>query len=156
MFRSFVVPSLLLLAACGQQDAAPAPDTNTEANVAKTADTSAPTQSAVPTADKPKLDGDWSVVDVKGDPVSGVGVGFHGGLATVSAGCLKRSWSYTQNGGAVTFKPGGVGANCGRSTTVAEETVFQALSESNMAIFEDDGRKVSLTGYGGSVTLARR
>ena len=103
MFRSFVVPSLLLLAACGQQDAAPAPDTNTETNAATaTSDTTAATPGAAPTADKPKLEGNWSVVDVKGDPVSGVGVGFHGGMATVSAGCLKRSWSYTQNGGAVT------------------------------------------------------
>ena len=145
MRRSFALAALLSIAACGQQqDPAPPPANESAAAVEKPA---------------PTLEGQWSVAALDGRPVgasSAMTASFAAGKASISSGCLRRAWTYTQKKNVVTFAvDSGGSSNCG-GTSGEQETAFAALTEANIAIFNKDGSEASLSGTGGNLTLRRR
>ena len=146
-----VVPLVLLalIASCNQQQPA-APPANDAAAVP-----AAP--AAMPAV--PSLKGNWRVTAIGGQPVAGTAMAAAIGDsdASISAGCLRRGWTYTQDRNLVAFtgSPGG-SSNCGRSPSAEEETAFGALGDANLAIFAKDGREATLSGTGGTLTLERR
>ena len=148
MVRIAPLAALFLLAACGQQDSAPA-----QANEAAAAE-KAPSE-------VPSLEGNWTVTKVGGvaDAASlGMTAAISKDMVTLTTGCLKRAWTYTQNRNVVSFtaSPGG-SSNCGGgSPSAGAETAYGALTEANIAIFSKDGKEASLSGTGGGLTLERR
>jgi hypothetical protein len=149
MTRALPFVALLLITACGQQDRSVAPQSNEAA-----AEAAAPAAAEVPS-----LEGEWRVTLIEGRDVGGIGMtaAMDGGKASISTGCLRRAWTYTQNRNVVSFtaSPGG-SSNCGRTPSVDEETAYAALNEANIAIFDKDGKEASLSGTGGTLTLQRR
>ena len=140
--------STLMLAACNQQDEAPAPVQNKQA------------EAPGPTAEVPSLEGRWRVTMAEGRDASAMGMtaSFAGNSATLSTGCFRRGWSYTQQRNAVAFTTSPSGSsNCGGSRPGAgEEGAFAALAESNIAIFAKEGKEATLSGTAGTLTLERR
>lgn len=149
MTRIVALVLLALLASCNQQQPA-APPANDAA--------AAPAASAAKPA-VPSLRGNWRVTAIGGQPVAGTAMTAAIGTssASISAGCLRRGWTYTQDRNLVAFSgsPGG-SSNCGRSPSAEEETAFGALGDANLAIFAKDGREATLSGTGGTLTLERR
>ena len=148
MTRALTLAALLCLAACSQQQPAPA-------NEAEAAPAEQVAEKAVPS-----LEGNWDVAAIDGRPVDGSSamvVSFIGGKAIVASGCLLRAWTYRQNKNVVSFSADPRGsANCqGGSTTAQQETAYAALQEANIAIF-GEGSEASLSGTGGNLTLKRR
>ena len=146
-----VVPLVLLalIAGCSQQQPA-APPAN---------DVAAAPVAPVAKPGVPSLTGDWLVTAIAGQRVAGAAMAaaIGDGRANVSAGCLRRGWTYTQDRNLVAFTgaPGG-SSNCGRSPSAEEETAFGALGDANLVIFAKDGREATLSGTGGTLTLERR
>jgi len=150
MARTLPLALFLLIAGCGQKDQPSAPASNGAAE--------APAAPAARLA-VPSLKGDWRVTAVTGAPSAGsaMTVTFGGGRASVSAGCLRRAWTYTQDRNLVAFTSSSGGStNCGRSPSAEEETAFSAIGDSNLAIFGKDGGEVTLSGTGGTLSLERR
>jgi hypothetical protein len=151
MTRILPIAALLLVSACGQQEQAPA-----AANEANSATASADTPVAVPA-----LAGAWSVAAIDGRPVgadSAMIANFDGGKVSISSGCLRRAWTYTQKRNVVAFSvnPGG-SANCGGGTPSGDqEAVYAVLTQANIVIFGKGGSEASLSGTGGGLTLKRR
>ena len=148
MIRIVPIAVLSILASCGQQEAPPP-----QANEA--------VESAPERAEVPSLEGRWAVTRVGGvaDAASmGMTAAIGGGSVTLTTGCLKRAWTYTQKRNAVAFTSSPAGSsNCGGgSPSAAAETAYAALTEANIAIFSKDGKEASLSGTGGSLTLERR
>ena len=148
MIRIFPTAALLVLAACGQQESE-APRLANEA-----AEAQAPSEA-------PSLEGNWAVTSV-GGVLDAAKLGMTAAITkdsvTLSTGCLRRAWTYTQNRNVVAFtaSPGG-SSNCGGgSPSAGAETAYAALTEANIAIFSKDGKEASLSGTGGSLTLERR
>ena len=143
MIRTLTAATLLLVAACGRQEA-PAP---TPAN-----DVAATPAAPAKKAEVPSLAGTWRVAGG-----SGLSATFSGGKVVLSEGCLRRAWTYKQDRNTVSFasNPGG-SSNCGQSPSAALENAFGPLSEANLAVFAKDGRTVSLSGLGGTLQLERR
>ena len=142
MIRTLTAATLLLVAACGRQEA-PAP-------------TPANDVAAVPAApakkDVPSLAGTWRVAGG-----SGLSATFSGGKVVLSEGCLRRAWTYKQDRNTVSFASNpGSSSNCGQSPSAALENAFGPLSEANLAVFAKDGRTVTLSGLGGTLQLERR
>jgi len=133
----------MLVAACNQQDQAPAPAPDAVAE----APTPPPAKAPVPS-----LEGAW---DVAG---AGMTLTLKNGKATMAAGCLRRGFTYKQNGNSVSFASDPSGsANCGgQSPSGAQETAFAALTDANLAVFGKDGGEATLTGLGGTLSLERR
>ena len=135
------IVALLLVSGCGQPDqpAASAKETVT-----------APAAPAAKAA-IPSLEGKWRVAQP-----AALDLTIGKGTATLSSGCLRRGFTFRQDRNQVTFasSPGG-SSNCGRSPSAAEETAFAALADANLAMFTKDGR-VTLSGYGGMLSLERR
>jgi hypothetical protein len=139
----FIVAAALLCAACNQKEEAAAPAPNAVAEAPKP---------PAPKAPVPSLEGSWNVAGGTGLTLT---VG--GGKATMAAGCLKRGFTFKQDRNQVVFgsNPSG-SANCGSPPSAAQETAFAALADANTAIFGKDGKTVTLSGYGGIVSLERR
>lgn len=134
--------AIILLAACNQQEqpAAPVKDM-AEAPAAK-----------LPV---PSLKGEWRVTSISGRPGASLSASFGEGTASLSAGCLKRAFTYTQDRNTVSVKGAPGGSNCGGSSAAAE-TAFGALADANLLIFDKDGREATLSGPGGTLALERR
>lgn len=156
--RIVTIAALLLAAACNQHSVhgdAVSNDAAANANL----ETPSPEASAEkPVA--PLLDGNWQLSEVDGRPVeagSSTTAAFGGGDLRVTAGCNRRSWTFTQKGNIVAFKanPGG-SSNCEKSPNVDQESAFLALDRATMVIFANQGSEASLSGDGGNVTLVRR
>ncbi len=146
MNRILPLFALLLVTACDRQE--PAPPANAVAE--------APPPPAAKAA-VPSLKGDWRVVTVSGNPGGSLALSVGDGQASMSAGCLRRGFTYTQDRNTVAFASAPAGStNCGRSPSGAEEAAFAALGDANMAIFGKDGRDVTLSGFGGTLALERR
>jgi hypothetical protein len=150
MTRLLPIVALLLIAACDKQDSTAVPSANEAA--------AAP---AVPPAatEVPSLEGDWKVSMIGGRDVAGLGMtaAMGGRKASISTGCFRRAWTYTQNRNVVAFtaSPGG-SSNCGNPPSGDEESAYSAINDANMAIFGKGGKEVSLSGTGGMLTLQRR
>ena len=87
----------------------------------------------------------------------GLAAAIGGGKASLSTGCLRRSWTYTQKRNVVAFAADPAGSNnCGRTPSGDEEVAYAAIDAANMAIFANEGREASLSGTGGTLTLQRR
>ena len=147
MIRTITLASLILLSACDQPNQPIAPASNDTAQ--------APAPTAKPTV--PSLNGDWRVTAIAGQPVTGLAAALANGRASLSAGCLRRAWTFKQDRNLVAFTgaPGG-SSNCGRSPSAEEETAFTAIGDANLAIFANEGREATLSGTGGTLTLERR
>jgi heat shock protein HslJ len=146
----------LLIAACDKQDSKMAPPTN-EVAVAPVESSATTVSSAI--AETPSLQGNWKVSMIGGRDVAGLGMTatLGEGKATISTGCFRRAWTYTQSRNVVTFKAAPAGSsNCAGQPSANEEAAHLAISEANMAIFAKDGKEVSLSGTGGMMTLHRR
>ena len=147
MIRILPLAGFLLLAGCGQPDQA-APAANDMAQIAP-----------APQAAVPSLAGEWRITGVTGTPTSGeaMTIVFADGRASVTAGCLRRAASYTQDRNAVdfaAFSPSG--GDCSRLPSAQEDLTFVALDDANLAIFGEDGSQTSLSGSGGTLALERR
>ena len=140
--------AMLMTAACGQEDKASPPPNELAAAP------SAPEAAA----EVPALEGQWTVAAVDGKPLSATSTAaFQGGKATISSGCHRRAWTYTQKGNVVAFTadPGG-SSSCGDGTSAEQEAAFAAMEGASMAIFGKDGAEATLSGTGGTLTLQRR
>ena len=148
MTRTLPCALFILVAACGQQDRPAAAPTN---------DVAAAPATPVAKAAVPSLNGDWRVTAIAGQPVAGMTAAFADGRASLSAGCLRRGWTFKQDRNLVAFAGApGSSSNCGRSPSAEEETAFSAVGDANLAIFAKDGREATLSGTGGTLTLERR
>ena len=152
MRRYIAIAALLSIAACGQQQDPSPPTANESAPVAEQPAAGRP---------EPNLEGQWSVAALDGRPVgaaSAMTASFERGKASISSGCLRRAWTYTQKRNVVSFAADqGGSANCeGRGSTAEQETAYSALQEASIAIFNKDGSEASLSGTGGNLTLRRR
>jgi hypothetical protein len=149
MTRFAPIAALLLLAACSQQES-PAPSQANEA-----------AEPAKAPAEVPSLVGSWVVSRIGGIPDSaalGMTAAITKDAVTLSTGCFRRAWTYTQNRNVVAFtsSPGG-SSNCGGGSPGASaEAAYAALTEANIAIFSKDGKEANLSGTGGTLTLERR
>ena len=149
MRSALFIVAALSLAACNQQDGTPQPaNDSTAAPEAKPAET-------------PKLDGDWQVAALDGKPVgagSAMTVSFASGKASISAGCVRRAFTYTQKRNVVSFAANPAGSsNCeGRGTNAEQATAADALQQASIVIFGQDGTEANLSGTGGNLTLRRR
>ena len=142
MNRTLSIVALLMVASCGQPDQPAAPAKETVA--------AAP--SPVAKAAIPSLKGQWRM-----STPAALDLTIGEGQATLSSGCLRRGFTFRQDGNQVAFASAPAGSsNCGRSPSLAEETAFAALADANLAVFATDGRKVMLSGLGGMLALERR
>ena len=148
MIRIIPTAALLVLAACGQEESQAPRQANEVA------------EAQVP-SEVPSLEGNWAVTRV-GGVLDAAKLGMTAAITkdsvTLSTGCLRRAWTYSQNRNVVAFtaSPGG-SSNCGGgSPSAGAETAYAALTEANIAIFSKDGKEASLSGTGGSLTLERR
>lgn len=151
MRRTLPLFALLSVAACTSQESASSKESE-KASVAG--------QPVAEETNVPALDGQWSVAAIDGKPVgagSAMTATFAAGRATISSGCLRRGWTYTQKRNVVSFStdPGG-SANCGGGTSGEQETAYAALERASIAIFDKDGNEANLSGTGGNLTLRRR
>jgi hypothetical protein len=149
MIRIVPLAALLFAAACSQQQSSAPPQANETVEPAK-----APSE-------VPSLEGSWAVTGIGGVP-DAISLGMTASItkdsATLSTGCIRRAWTYTQKRNVVGFtaSPGG-SSNCGGSSPAAgAETAYAAVTAANIAIFSKDGKEASLSGTGGTVTLERR
>jgi hypothetical protein len=147
MNRLLPIACLLLIAGCNQQEA-PSPPANDSVEPAKPAEV-------------PSLEGNWKVSRI-GGVADAAAIGMTAAITknsvTLSSGCIRRAWTYTQNRNIVAFtsSPGG-SSNCGGASPGPDaETAYAALNDANMAIFSKDGREAGLSGTGGTLTLERR
>ena len=150
MTRLLPIAALLLVVACEKPESSAAPNSDNA-----TATPAAPTA----TADIPSLEGNWRVTMIEGQDAVALGMtaAMAGGKASLSTGCLRRAWTYTQNRNVVAFIASpGASTNCGRSPSGDEETAYTAINDANIAIFGKDGKEASLSGTGGTLTLQRR
>lgn len=148
MIRNLSIAAMLMLAACQQQEAPPS-------NEAAATQPAAPAPAAIPS-----LEGEWRVTMIGGDPNAagpGMTASFGDGMARLSTGCLRRAWTYSQKRNSLTFtsSPGG-SSNCGGSPGPGEDAAYAAVDGANIGLFEDDGKQVTLSGTGGTITLERR
>lgn len=82
---------------------------------------------------------------------------FQGGRVSLSSGCLRRAWTYTQKKNVVSFATDPSGsANCGGPPSGDQETAYAALEKASIVIFGKEGKEAGLSGTGGNLTLARR
>lgn len=150
MSRILTIAALLCVGACSQQGSAP-PAANETAST-----------TSIPAADEavPELEGQWSIGALDGKPIgaaSAMTASFQAGKVSVSSGCLRRAWTYTQKKNIVSFisDPSG-SANCGGPPSGDQETAYAALEKASIVIFAKEGREASLSGAGGNLTLVRR
>jgi hypothetical protein len=158
MKRALTIAALLLAAACKQQGAVPAAADESGGNTENPANApvSAPLEAE---GAVPSLAGDWRVAALDGRPMgASVTASFQADKASLSSGCFRRSWIYTQKRNVVTFAANPAGsANCGGGVPGDDmQAAEDALGKANMAIFSDDGSEAKLSGYGGGLKLERR
>ena len=148
MIRFLPFAASLLLVGCGQPGEVAAPPSNETGEAVP----APPAKAAVPS-----LDGNWRVVSITGTPISGPAMtaAIGGGRAQLSADCLRRAWTYTQDRNTVAFVSSSV-ADCDRMPSAEEDLAFVALGDANVAIFGKDGGDVTLSGTGGTLSLERR
>ena len=143
--------ALLLVAGCSQQ----AGKNEATANVAAS---NTPADAAKP--EVPALDGEWQLNKIDGRPVdagSSTVASFGGGKLSITAGCSRRAWTFTQKRNIVAFTADPRGSsNCQSPPNVDQEAAIHALDRATMAIFGNEGREANLSGDGGNVTLVRR
>ena len=152
MKRTLIIAAMLFAAGCSQQEQQAPSNESNESAAAQQAPTS---KAAVPT-----LEGQWAVTAIDGAPISAGSAmiaAFAAGKATISAGCLRRGWTYTQERNTVSFtNDPGSSANCGGGPSGEQESAYIALEQASITIFNKEGKEASLSGTGGNLTLQRR
>lgn len=147
--RVLTAVALLLAASCTQQHS----DHEQAAANEAIANEAEPAKPRVPA-----LEGAWLLTKIDGRPVDGgaIAANFGGSKLSITAGCTKRAWRFTQNRNIVSFTadPGG-SANCQSPPNGDQDAAFYALDRATMAIFAKEGREANLSGNGGNVTLER-
>ena len=151
MSRVLTICILLLVAGCSQQKAS-----SEAADKAVNSMEAPPAELAVPS-----LEGRWQISATNGRPVVGSSAmvaAFKAGKVSVTSGCLRRAWTYTQKRNAVSFTANpGDSANCGGGVPGADqEAAYDAIDFATMVVFNKDGREANLSGNGGGITLERR
>ena len=153
MKRILIIAASLFAAGCSQQEQQAA--RSNEANEAAAAQQAPASKAEVPT-----LEGQWAITAIDGAPIgagSAMIAAFAAGRATISAGCLRRGWTYTQERNAVSFtNDPGSSANCGGGPSGEQESAYIALEQASIVIFNKEGKEASLSGTGGNLTLQRR
>jgi hypothetical protein len=147
MTRTLPLIAILLAAACNQQDQSSTAAPNAVAEAPKPPAAKAPV---------PALAGTWNVASVDGKGGTALTLTVGGGTATMAAGCLRRGFTFKQDRNLVAFDSAPSGsANCGSPPSADQEAAFAALDDANTALFGKDG-KVTITGYGGTLSLEPR
>jgi len=148
MRRALPFVAVLLVAACDRQEqaATPAPDA--------VADAPTPPAAKAPV---PSLEGAWTVGPAGGGDAS-LTLTLKDGKATMAAGCVRRGFTYKQDGNSVAFASDPAdSSNCGgQSPSARQEAASAALVDANLAVFGKDGGEATLTGLGGPLSLERR
>ena len=82
---------------------------------------------------------------------------FAAGQASLSAGCVRRAFAYTQKRNVVSFTANPAGSsNCeGQGASAEQATASDALQQASIVIFNKDGSEANLSGTGGNLTLRR-
>lgn len=143
MNRTLPLIALLLVSACERQEQPAAPTA---------AEAPAPPPAPVVKAAVPSLEGKWRVT-----APAALDLAISGGKATLSSGCTRRGFTFRQDRNAVVFTSApSDSTNCGSPPSAADEAAFAALGDANLAVFDGDGRKATLTGLGGMLALERR
>ena len=159
MNRALTIAALLLASACKQQSAAPAAGNET-AGTTEASSSTAPAPSLDAENAVPSLAGEWHIFSVDGRPAgdSAMTASFQDGKASLSSGCFRRSWTYTQKRNVVAFTANPAGsANCeGGVPSQSMQDAEGALGDATMAIFGNEGSEANLSGYGGIIKLERR
>jgi heat shock protein HslJ len=153
MNRLLPIVAFLLIAACDKQES----DAVSPANEAAAAQ--AEPAAPLATTELPSLEGDWKVSTIGGRDVTGLAMtaAIGDGKASITTGCFRRAWTYTQNRNVVAFTAAPSGSsNCAGQPSADEEAAHSAISDANMAIFGKDGTEATLSGTGGMLTLQRR
>ena len=160
MNRLLPIASLLLIAGCVEprDETAPAATNDVAGGPANAVEAANSAESAK--TDLPSLEGSWNVTMISGSEARPLGLTatLGGGKATLSSGCFRRAWTYTQKGNMVDFttSPGG-SSNCGgQAPSAREEDAYAALDGVNIAIFSLAGKRADLSGDTGTLTLERR
>ena len=160
MKPTLTLAALLIVAGCSQQDQQAASSNEANETVAGQQATAGEQQAPAAEASLPTLEGQWSVTAIDGAPISAgsaLTASFAAGKATMSSGCLRRGWTYTQKRNVVSFtNDPGSSANCGGGPSGQQESAYIALEQASIAIFNKEGKEASLSGTGGNLTLVRR
>jgi hypothetical protein len=145
-------PLVLLLAACS-----PAAEQTANQASANAAEPAAAEQEREAV---PSMEGEWRIERINGAPPDQIwpmNVSIGDGRFTIQSECRRMAWSFRQDGNVVQLSDDpGASADCPRVRSPAELMVERPVGLANIAMFSDEGRKVQLTGPGGSVDMVRR
>ena len=106
----------------------------------------------------PSLEGEWVVEEANGKapdqiwPMTAEATKSH---FTIVSECRKMSWTFKQDRNFVQFTPA-TGVECGRVRSPAELLADSTVKLAQTVIFEDNGRKVQISGSGGTISMTRR
>ena len=112
-------------------------------------------QQAAPAA---PLAGKWTVTEMDGQPLTQIfpmTASAAGNRLTINSDCVAMSWEYRQDRNMVSFGQPSL-KECPRGRTLDEDRVERSIGNAKIALFSEGGRKVQLSGAGGTVTMARR
>ena len=145
--KHFLPAFVLAVAACS-------PSAEQPANQANAADTPA-SEAKAPV---PSLEGEWVVDQLNGkapDQTWPMTAEVTAGKFTLDSECRHLTYSMSQQGNIVKFTqlPGG---GCARFPSPAESIAEKGVKLANIAMFEEDGKTVQLSGPGGTVSMSRR
>jgi len=148
--KSLVLPvAALLLAACS----GPADQQQPAANNAAAAEAVETAQAPVPS-----LEGEWAVEQANGkalDQIWPMTATATKDRFTLISECRKMAWTFKQDRNFVQFTPT-AGVECGRVRSPAELLADSTVKLAQTVIFEDGGRRVQISGSGGTLSLKRR
>ena len=130
----------------------------------RTAEQQQPVANAVAEADDtaqvpvPSLEGEWVVEQTNGKapdqiwPMTAEATTDH---FTIVSECRKMGWTFKQDRNFIQFTSA-PGVECGRVRSPAELLADSTVKLANTVIFSDEGKRVQISGPGGTITMTRR
>ena len=130
----------------------------------RTAEQQQPVANAVAEADDtaqvpvPSLEGEWVVEQTNGKapdqiwPMTAEATTDH---FTIVSECRKMGWTFKQDRNFIQFTSA-PGVECGRVRSPAELLADSSVKLANTVIFSDEGKRVQISGPGGTITMTRR
>ena len=106
----------------------------------------------------PSLEGEWVVEQTNGKapdqiwPMTAEATTDH---FTIVSECRKMGWTFKQDRNFIQFTPA-AGVECGRVRSPAELLADSTVKLANTVIFSDEGKRVQISGPGGTITMTRR